>query len=249
MQLQNLRMTYEPFPVGVIAPVFPADFYAALLKTFPPIELFKFMPAYGNKYSLSEKNNPKLYADYIARHPAWRTLHRQIKSHDFIYAILDALRERNVDLGIKRRHQTLAGRWRRLAKNVSRGRMPVTTAPLYSRFEFSALPADDGVVVPHTDAPRKIITLVFSMVAPGEWQQSYGGGTDILRPKDPAQNFNYMNRDLDYADCEILRTVEFLPNQAMLFIKTFNSLHGVRPLKGPKGAWRRTLTVNIEYDY
>ena len=44
----------------------------------------------------------------------------------------------------------------------------------------------------------------------------------------------------------MLRTVPFLPNQAMLFIKTFNSLHGVQPMKGPETRLRRTLTLNIE---
>ena len=35
------------------------------------------------------------------------------------------------------------------------------------------------------------------------------------------------------------------PNQAVLFVKTFNSLHCVRPMTGPAEAMRRTLTVNL----
>ena len=34
---------------------------------------------------------------------------------------------------------------------------------LEARFEFSALPADGGNIVPHTDAPTKIVTMVVSM--------------------------------------------------------------------------------------
>ena len=45
----------------------------------------------------------------------------------------------------------------------------------------------------------------------------------------------------------VIDTYEFSPNQAVMFIKTFNSWHSVRPMTG-KGtdAMRRTLTINIE---
>jgi hypothetical protein len=87
------------------------------------------------------------------------------------------------------------------------------------------------------------------MTTPGEWNPAWGGGTDILKPKDPSESYNYFNRDLPYEACETLRTVEFLPNQAMLFLKTFNSLHGVKQMNGPEGSLRRTLTINIQRDY
>ena len=46
---------------------------------------------------------------------------------------------------------------------------------------------------------------------------------------------------------EIIDTFEFNPNQAVVFVKTFNSWHSVRPMTG-KGSslMRRTLTINIE---
>jgi hypothetical protein len=52
-----------------------------------------------------------------------------------------------------------------------------------------------------------------------------------------------------FEEVEVLHTFEFLPNQCVLFVKTFNSLHSVRPMAvpGPR-RMRRTLTVNIEAD-
>jgi len=249
MLLSNLQLTYEPYPIGVIMPVFEQGVYQELLQTFPPLELFKFMPEHGNKYSLSERNNGKFYSDYIAKNSAWRELHRYVKSDEFVFGIIDSLRQGKIDLGIKRKDQKFGQRLKKLVRNVRAGRLPVTTSPIYSRFEFSVLPADGGVVTPHTDAPKKFITLVVTMTAPGEWNTAWGGGTDILKPKDPSENFNYFNRDLPYEQCDTLRTVEFLPNQAMLFLKTFNSLHGVKAMSGPSGALRRTLTINIQRDY
>ena len=47
----------------------------------------------------------------------------------------------------------------------------------------------------------------------------------------------------------MVRTFDFLPNQCVVFVKTYNSLHSVRPiaLPGPT-RMRRTLTINIESD-
>ena len=46
---------------------------------------------------------------------------------------------------------------------------------------------------------------------------------------------------------DVIDTFEFTPNQAVIFIRTFNSWHSLRPMTG-KGsdAMRKTLTINIE---
>ena len=49
---------------------------------------------------------------------------------------------------------------------------------------------------------------------------------------------------------DVIDTFEFTPNQGVIFVKTFNSWHSVRPMTG-KGSklMRKTLTINIEsYD-
>jgi hypothetical protein len=49
---------------------------------------------------------------------------------------------------------------------------------------------------------------------------------------------------------EVIDTYEFMPNQGVVFIKTFNSWHSVRPMTGPDaGALRKTLTINIVRAY
>jgi hypothetical protein len=56
-----------------------------------------------------------------------------------------------------------------------------------------------------------------------------------------------MNRLADFDEMEVLDTFEFTPNQGVIFVKTFNSWHSVRPMTGHgSDALRRTLTVNIE---
>jgi hypothetical protein len=68
----------------------------------------------------------------------------------------------------------------------------------------------------------------------------------MLRPTDPRNYFNFYNRYLSFDEVEVLHTFRFEPNQAVLFVKTFNSLHCVRPMTGPEGVQRRTLTVNLK---
>ena len=51
----------------------------------------------------------------------------------------------------------------------------------------------------------------------------------------------------NFKDMDVLDTYEFTPNQAVMFVKTFNSWHSVRPMTGQGSeAMRKTLTINIE---
>jgi hypothetical protein len=117
---------------------------------------------------------------------------------------------------------------------------------LNSRFEFSMLNGNGGYLLPHTDNPSKIITLVLTICKPGEWKPEYGGGTDINNPINEKKYFNYLNEQLKFEEVSTLKTVEFEPNQCMIFIKTFNSLHSVSPIKAPVNSLRRSVTINIE---
>lgn len=248
----NLQLRYEPFPLGLARPVMDESLYADLVSNYPDIALFESHSAYGkagNKYALTEKLNPKKYYQFIRSNPQWTEFHRWITSGAFIEETFAALRHKDIDLGYEftARSQQL----RRRIKDLIHGRLCPRQTPLEARFEFSALPANGGMVVPHTDATRKLVTIVVSMVQDGEWQTAYGGGLDINRPKDPRLNFNITNRHADFSEMEVIDTFEFMPNQAVLFIKTFNSWHSVRPMQGPEvsSALRRTLTINIQKRY
>ena len=68
-----------------------------------------------------------------------------------------------------------------------------------------------------------------------------------MRPKDIRNNYNYKNNYLEFDDVQTVSTFEYVPNNCVIFIKTFNSLHGVRPMKAnDPSLMRKTLTINIE---
>ena len=241
----HLQFRYEPFPIGIAKPALAADLYRELVNSYPPTELFAYLPKVGHKYSLSEKYNGAAYARFIKSSAPWRELHAWIKSDAFIPAVMAALKARHIDLGQK----PLSGAKRALktVRNLARGRRRPLPPRLGTRFEFSMLPADGGYIMPHTDSPSKIVTLIVSMTGEGEWNPAFGGGTDVNRPKEARLAFNRMNTQADFDEMDVLDTFEFTPNQVVLFVKTFNSWHSVRPMTATGSPlMRKTLTINIE---
>lgn len=241
----HLFFDYEPYPIGITRPAFQQDFYRELVRTFPPIELFKYKESKGDKYSLSQVNNSKNYHQFVKQSPPWRRFHEFIHSDHFICDVHDMLRSRHIDLGpssvdLKTRLYQRANAWKR---GVPQPHFPRHKA----RFEFSAMPITGGNILPHTDSIRKSVTMVVPMLDEDEWDESWGGGTSIVRPKDPTRLFNRANAYMAFEDVETVKTFPFQPNQCLVFIKTYNSWHAVWPMKGAdKSILRKTLTINID---
>jgi len=152
-----------------------------MVANWPSTELFRQMPRLGNKFALSEKFNRKQYYSAIRS---------------------------NIDLGYAK-HPTSYQSALKTIKSIFKGQTPHRGAKLSARFEFQMMPANGGHILPHTDTPAKIVTLVVSIL-------------------------------------DIIDTFPFEPNQAVIFVKTFNSWHSVRPMTGPAEKMRKTLIINIE---
>jgi hypothetical protein len=243
-RLHETEFRYEPYPIGIARSVLPEDTYLELTRSWPATELFEFKKQLGNKYSLSEVNNPGQYRSFVQSSAPWRKLHAYVKSREFLHQAIALLYERHIDLGLG--GQFLVQRSRDLSL-MERLKVLRRTRNLSARFEFSMLPADGGYIKPHTDAPAKIITLVISIIEPGGWDASFGGGTEILKPRDVTRTYNYMNRQFEFEQMETLDTLPFEPNQAVIFVKTFNSWHAVHPIRGAGSSiMRKTITINIE---
>lgn len=252
LHYEGAQFTYDPYPIGIIANVFPVGTYTQLTDAWPARELFQFKANLGNKYSLSEVNHPERYHAFLKASAPWLGFYRYVKSQAFVDSVLDMLYQHNIDLGLRGRRVSAlnqASSWDERLRAIpgKLSRLRGNDSSLSVRFEFSMMPADGGSIKPHTDAPQKLITLVLSMVRPGEWNPAYGGGTSMLRPKDVTQSFNYMNKQAPFEAMEVLHTFDFLPNQCLIFVKTFNSWHSVTPMTGAgSDALRKTLTINIE---
>ncbi len=250
LNFDKLEFFYEPYPIGRARDVVAPDVYREMMAAFPPIELFNHVVKQkDDKYYLNEVKTRARYLDWIGRHAVWKEFHRWIKSDAFPHYIFDALARHDLKLGIPRQAPSLYRQARQIASDLKHKRFPRFWRKPYTRFEFSALAADGGFICPHTDAPDKIVTLVVSMVGEGEWNTAWGGGLEVNRMKDMRKSFNHVNHFVGFDEVEPVRTFDFVPNQCVVFIKTFNSFHCVRPMRqaGSK-LLRKTLTINIEYE-
>ncbi len=243
----NVR--YEPYPLTILRPALDPRHYDELCNSFPDITFFGRIPKYDYKFSLSEKFNSENYHAFLGRNEAWKRFYSWIKGDDFIHQTIEFLSTINIDLQLSEAFESPALRLRRALQEVGRGKLPRRGMTLRSRFEFSVLKADGGEVAPHTDTPKKIITLVLSMIGDGDWETRYGGGLDINRVTDQAYAFNWTNRIVPWDKIEIVETIPFVPNQCIIFVKTFNSLHSVRKMtERGSAALRKTVTIVIEKD-
>jgi hypothetical protein len=244
LRFQDTRFVYEPFPFGITRNVLHQDLYSELVNTWPATDLFEFKKLLGNKYSLSEVNNPANYHRFVRANAVWRDCHRYFKSRQFLHETIAMLYSHHLDLGLGGKFLMKVAAQRTFLDELKLLRRQ---RGLSARFEYSMLPADGGFIKPHTDAPNKIITLVLSMMPAGEWDDSFGGGTDMLKPRDITRNYNQMNKQFEFDQMETIYTSPFEPNQCVVFIKTFNSWHAVGPLRGAGSkVMRKTLTINIE---
>lgn len=220
IDLTHGEFSAAPYPHGVVVNVFSPGDYARCLASWPPESKFRRMTGSYEKWSLSEVNHPEAYMAVIRAEPIWRSFYSWIKRPEFANSLLVQLQARGFDFP--------AGQTR-------------------SRFEFSSLPAAGGRIDPHRDIPSKLVTLVLPMVAGQAWDPAWGGGTDLLRfrslvPEDSVQDYK-----VPRSAFEVAVSIPYVPNQALIFVRSPVSWHSVGPFTGPQdGPWRRTLTVNIE---
>lgn len=111
------------------------------------------------------------------------------------------------------------------------------------QFEVSALDADRGEITPHSDSAVKVAAGIF-YIPPEKWKRKWGGELEIL--------YQYPScKKLDaYPQWDEVRTheaVSYQPNRLVCFKRTPKNIsqHGVRPLRGPKGTWRQSVTLTL----
>jgi hypothetical protein len=179
LRFQQAEFSYEPYPICLIPSAIADADYQEMLKTYPDLSLFEFKPKLGNKYSLSERNNRREYASFISKSPLWARFHSYIKSRKFIDETLALLKANNIDLDLDEyMFRGARGKPKRslMSKLLDR-------TELNARFEFSIMSSTGGHIRPHTDEPKKLITLVVSILEASEWSSEWGGGTQVCFPR------------------------------------------------------------------
>ena len=239
------NISYIPYPHAVIEQFFDPELFQRLRASFPEFDLAQVKNELGVKSSLSPVNNPVNYYAYLSHHREWKAFNDEIKQGIFIQAIMEQLKAHGVDL---RCSQYIKGLGLRsdivnALKQLKQGKLPRWIS---SRFEFSMMPVNGGSILPHTDHPNKILTIVVGFNEDDELDDIESAELKLCEAVDPSKSYNIANNYLSFDDVNVVKKVLPTPNRAVLFIKTHNSLHCVGPMRGPEGALRKTITINIE---
>lgn len=243
---------YDPYPIGLAQNIIKALPYNDLVTNFPSRDLFIYRPNYGKKWSLSETDNSQAYFDFIKNNSTYFNFYKELKDKEFILKVVDFLKSHKIEVPLRNRKFINTNKFSKLYffnKTYLHILNKLGSAyHLNARFEFSRMPVDGGHILPHTDSPQKIITIVVPIVSSNDGTSIKNAGTSVLRPKDVTNNYNQLNKWLSFDDVELVKTFPFEANKSIVFVKTFNSLHGVAPLLSEdKNQDRKSLTINIEF--
>jgi hypothetical protein len=239
------NLSYLPFPHAVIEQFFDPELFLRLRASFPDYESAQVKNHLGAKSSLSPLNNPDNYYKYLKQNKEWKWFYDEIKKGAFIHAVVNQLKSQNIDLRCGHHIKGLGFRSDivNVLKQAKQGNLPKWIS---SRFEFSMMPADGGCILPHTDHPNKILTMVVGFNEDNELDDIEGAECKLCEAVDPSKSYNNVNNYMRFDEINVLKKVPITPNRALLFIKTHNSLHCVGPMKGPTGALRKTITINLD---
>lgn len=96
-------------------------------------------------------------------------------------------------------------------------------------------------VSPHCDAVWKLGSHIFYLNTAEDWRPEWGGETQVL---DDRGRFSPRSAPA-FEEFDRALTSESIGNRSLLFIRSGNSWHGVRPIDCPDGALRKVFIVVI----
>jgi len=222
-RIANAPMLRYPFPHLYVESIFPEDFYRELRARLPSLESYTRIDEtgtvakgrYQSRYvcSLTELEEKESAAE---RGTFWMELNRWLAGDEFARTILEKFRFALPE---------------RFGEHVE-PRIE-TDNRLVRDFTTYAIP-------PHTDAPRKLVSLLFYLPPDGSMR---GLGTSIYAPKNPALRCEGTAHH-SFEAFKRVATMEYRPNTLFGFFKTDRAFHGVEPIEAQQ-VERDLLLYNI----
>ena len=235
------HVTTDPFCFFYIDDYLPADLYQALLDNYPDSSNYRFNEE--GKMGFRSSEDPEAIDRYCDANPDWREVTDFFGSDRFLADL------RETFAGPLRQARGLAAY--RPWVNCTRREVPRNwlryqlQEPVRTTFQFSMLPRD-AVVAPHSDAPRKLVSLLLYF-RDRDWQDAWGGGTEFYAPLDPERARGWGATDrIAFEEFKTLGTTPFTGNRLAGFVRCAHSYHGVPPLSCPSDRTRKALLINIK---
>lgn len=238
-RLGSLRL--EPFCFFQVDDYLPEDLYAALLGSYP--EGSEYDPDPDGKLGFRSSVDPAAVERFCNEHPLWRQLFDFFRSDAFLEdarrTLAEPLRRAR---GWAARRPWYNANLRPVPNNFLRYQLQ---EPVLTTFQFSQL-SRDAVVTPHSDAPRKLVTMLLYFREP-EWQDHWGGATEYYEPLDPARARTWAPTDrIPFDEFKPIGSTGFVANRLAGFVRSANSYHGVPPVGSPPGVARKAFMINVK---
>lgn len=226
-RVADTPVAQEPFPHAVVDDLFPQDYYRELLAHFPPESALVPLAETGRITGDAYRERRVLLfngADFARLAPASRAFWSEFSSWLYSERFLRTMIERFLP-------------W-------CRDRLAAVRGPQGAvRVRSDALLVGDRTryaIGPHTDAAHRLITFLFYLP---QDRRDEGLGTSIYRHRDPGFSCRG-GPHYPFDGFERVRTIGFVPNRLLMFVRTSRSFHGVEPILG-EGVDRRLLINNV----
>jgi len=235
------RIRTDPFCFFQVDDYLPPDLYRALLESYPDDSNYRFNSE--GKMGFRSSEDPEAIGAYCDAHPEWRRLIDFFGSDAFLADLRATFTKPLAQArGLAGRRPWLNCTSRKAPDNPLRYQLQ---EPVKTTFQFSMLPRD-AVVVPHSDAPRKLVSLLLYFRDP-DWQDAWGGGTEFYAPLDPERARRWGATDrIPFEQFKTIGSTGFAGNRLAGFVRCASSYHGVPPLACPPGRTRKALLINVK---
>ncbi len=224
-RIANARVLNYPFPHFFIDQIFPPDWYREqLIAQLPESRLYKRLDetgtvpkgAYPERYVCDLATAVQAEREIDEEPGPWAILHAILAGPAFAHRVLSCFAE---------------------------AAMQRFGADSELDFEFECRLVRDFsnyAIAPHTDAPRKLVSLLFYLPADESMKAL---GTSLFAPNDPA--FRCEGREHHaFGKFKKIATMPYVPNSLFGFFKTDNAFHGVERIDRPR-TQRDSVLYNI----
>ncbi len=251
INLNNINFEFDPYPHGVAKDIIDETIYNELVKEFPTVDTLK--RSYDkskknkfNKFSLSSNLEKKEFFTLINERKTLKKFVEYLLSYEFKKYLIEILNKNKINFGIQVQKPDFKYKLKNFIYNFLPNFLVKPLQEFVIHVELSSIPVKNGMIKPHTDSQHKFASIVIPIVGK-DWIDNCNGGTNLLKPKNKNQTFNFINNTMNFDEVELVKSIPFDRNQFLIFLKTFNSLHSVGPMTGQdESKYRNSLTLTLE---
>jgi len=257
------RARTEPFLIFEQGDFLAAEDFKSLDQSFPELDGLSSTGLRKGGKAYLDTNSSEFHV-FLDRTPAWAQFYETVRSSETLdrlsRSLAPHLTHRSggerlpwlLNDSVPHRPTRLIRKINKLRRNLSR--LVTQRTKVRVHLEFSVL-GNGTSIPPHTDAPRKLLSLMLYFPDPG-WPEDARGGTEFYAGKPGVETERGWETSTKTAPLdrrfferhETIHTLPFVGNTLYGFVKTGLSWHGVPTFDIPDGMTRRSLNININLD-